>query len=61
MSGSGTIVDYYAHANMTYVPSPGTGKSIRGNLTFVEIQPYSIIENENIVCDNIAKHTITCA
>jgi FlaG/FlaF family flagellin (archaellin) len=60
-TSSGVIIDYYARANITDVPYPGTGKPIAGNLTFIEVQPYSIIENENVACDNLAKHAITCA
>ena len=55
---SGVIYDYYLQANRTDNP---VSKFIAGNLTFIEVQPYSIIENEVIVCDTIAKQTIVCA
>ena len=60
MNTSNTTYDYYAHANVTDV-TVGYGRTIAGNLTFIEVQPYNLIEGENISCDTVAKHTIACA
>jgi len=55
---SGVIYDYYAMAIKT---DAAVSKPIAGNLTFIEVQPYSIIEGETIACDTIAKQIISCA
>lgn len=57
MNTSALISDYYVHANVT----DGGAASIKGNLTFIEIQPYKIIENQTIVCDSVARHNVVCS
>ncbi len=52
-----TITDYYVNSSI----KDGASGLINGNLTFVEIQAYNIIESRTISCDNIAKHVITCS
>jgi FlaG/FlaF family flagellin (archaellin) len=54
----GVIYDYYSAATRTDTAVP---RAIGGNLTFIEVQPYSIIEGEVVACDTIAKQAIVCA